>query len=149
MCIVIKSFDCKKTEINITIQKIQSSFNNNINNWSLSTKLNLISCLSLLLFSIWSSIIFIKFIININVTYDLFPLIFEGNPIVDKSIKITYKNYFNIFYGLYLSIICFISILSWRNEFTFGVKVYFLLYIYMLIITLNIIFKLFFFFKLI
>jgi NADH:ubiquinone oxidoreductase subunit 5 (subunit L)/multisubunit Na+/H+ antiporter MnhA subunit len=25
-------FDCKKTEINITIQKIQSSFNNNINN---------------------------------------------------------------------------------------------------------------------
>ncbi len=138
-------FDCKKTEINITIQKIQSSFNNNINNWTLSTKLNLISCLLLLLFSIWSSIIFIKFIININVTYDLFPLIFEGNPTVDKSIKIIYKNYFNIFYGLYLSIICFMSILSWRNEFTFGVKVYFLLYICMFIITLNIIFKLFFF----
>ena len=111
-------FDTTKEFFNSLVYELQQKQNNITNHYSLTTPVQIIAILLLLVFTIWVYMFFINYFVYSNLIIDHMPITLESSPNLNITSNIFFKNYYELFYILYVLILCILSNIVWRNEYT-------------------------------
>lgn len=121
------AFDIAKEFFAPIIYELQQKHINVVNNWSLTTIIQIIAVSIILAFTGWIYCLFNSYFVNSNLVLDHMPLLLQGNAYLSLNMNLLHKNYYEIFYSLYVLLFALLGLVSWRTEYTFYYKINFLL----------------------
>lgn len=117
------AFDTSKEFFSILIYELQQKQVNVVKYWSLTTFVQILAILIILMFTLWIYCFFINYFINSDLVWDHNPLVFNANSWLIYDTNLLYKNYYELFYSLYILIIIVLTTVSWRMEYSFIYKI--------------------------
>lgn len=123
------AFDTSKEFFSILIYELQQKQVNVVKYWSLTTLVQILAILIILVFTIWIYCFFINYFIASDLIWDHNPLLFSANSSLSSNTNLFYKNYYEIFYSLYVLVVVVLITISWRVEYSFLYKINFFLFI--------------------
>ena len=112
------AFDTPKEFFISLMYELQQKQINIAQNWSLSTYVQIIAVVILGLFTCWAYTTFLAYFVYSEVTFDHNPIVFTNISYLLSTATLLYKNFYEIFYALYILIITVIVVVSWRYEYT-------------------------------
>jgi len=121
------AFDTSKEFFSILIYELQQKQVNVVKYWSLTTLVQIFSILVILVFTIWIYCFFINYFITSDLIWDHNPLLFSANSALFYDTNLLYKNYYELFYSLYILVVITLFVLSWRVEYSFLYRINFTL----------------------
>lgn len=120
-------FDVSKEFINPLILELQIKKNKFIDYFSVTSVVQIISLSIMFIFSIFISLLFINVFLSHNFIFNQEIVAIDIDTITWDSLGLHYFLYYELFYNSYLICIIIIMILSWRNSYTNGDKIFFII----------------------
>lgn len=121
------AFDVAKEFFAPIIYELQQKQINIVNNWSLTTIIQILAVSIILIFAIWIYCIFNAYFVSSNLILDHMPVLFQCDSHLLVDMNFVHKNYYELFYGLYVLLFSALVVVSWRTEYTFSFKLNYIL----------------------
>ncbi len=120
-------FDISKEFINPLVLELQIKKNKFIEQFSVTSIIQIIGLFVMFVFSIFISLLFINIFLSHNFIFNQEIIAIDIDSVACDSSNLYYFIYYELFYNSYLICILIIIILSWRNSYTSSDKFFFLI----------------------
>jgi hypothetical protein len=88
----------------------------------------------IMLFTLWIYLYFMSYFVYSELTLDHLPLLFDVDSQLLVNSNTLSKSYYELFYMLYILVICVIAVVGWRVEYSFIFKLNFMVNLTLVII---------------
>lgn len=116
------AFDVSKEFFSSTIYELQQKQINVVDYYSSTTIVQILAAVIILTFTGWIYLYFWSYFINSNLVIDHFPILLESDSNLNIYSNLLFKGYYELFYILYILVFFILTLIVWRNEYSYMYK---------------------------